>query len=175
VAAETMIMVLAMKEGARQKGGMLTNSLYLNTGVFCVLLFIIRYFQDTFRLSYTLVEYLIIFYCVSTLMYYMYSIISNLKSYFYAYALDGRKRSPLGAGLWFFVSGCLCVMLLILSWIVIASFKENVRAFLEHGAMRGLIAINIAAGLDVIIVGIFSSCLLSTLRRMRRVRLALSS
>lgn len=167
-------MVLVMKESARQKGIMLVYSLHFNTAAFCLILFIIRYLHYRLGLSDISIRLMLILYYISTVIYYIYSITQGLRSYFYAYALGGRKRSRLGAGLWFFLSGILCLILLAGSWTAIASFGENVRALLDSGAIRWLIVINIAAGLDVIIAGILSCCLLSTIRKIRRARLALA-
>lgn len=169
------IRCLQMRESATQKCKALVYSLYLNTTAFCMLLFILRFFQGEFKFSPASIGAIFIIYYVATLIYYVYSVIHNFKAYFYAYALSGRKRSPLGAGLWFFIGGCLCVILGIGSWAVIVSFEGNVRAYLDHGAMRWLITTNVAAGLDVITIGIYGSCLLSACKRMQRVQFIGSS
>lgn len=161
-------MVLAMRERARQKGNTLFSILYLNTAILCALLFMMRLVEQATNIDVSYIKITIFIYYISTFIFYLYEIVCNFRSYFYAYAQVVRKRSLFGPSLWFFVVGCVCLLFLLATLIMIAAFDEKFKSYITDGSIRWLITLNIAAGADIIFFGIYACCVLGAYRNMRR-------
>lgn len=149
-----------MRESARQKGKLLVYRQYTITAVFFVFLLILKAIQRVLQFDYAVVEVLAAVFCLATFCYYVYEVTHSFTSYFYAYAMGVRERAPAGKVLWPILSIALTIFAFGSCWFLIASFEKNIRAYLDEGTIRLLIATNLVAGLVVIMPSTFGLSLI---------------